>query len=300
MRKIDLSRTVLEELPLADVLGGAGHVHGLPLTFPRDLHCTAVQAHRDRALGEARADRRYRRGARTGAARQRLARAALPDPHPHLVPPAGVGELDVRPFGEKGGLLDRRPSSLQVQRLDLLLAPQKGHGVRVAHRDPQEVEAAKLYPGVESGRSHVYPRGTVFVEEDLFCAGAGLHGEGVPIDDLEVAGVAGEAAEAVAAHLRGRAVGVQVDHLDVRYLGSGRHEYPVRPDSEVPVARFSREAQKVHPLDLAGVEDDKVVPDAVHLDKTHGRDFTCCSAKVSGASEKHYSLPATSLTTSGI
>ena len=98
-----------------------------------------------------------RDGAGARARGQRLARAALPDPHPQAVFVPDVYELDVRARRERGVVLDARADLPQVHRLHLLVRVQKGDGVRVAHRDAVEGVAREQDLRVEGRRAHVHP-----------------------------------------------------------------------------------------------------------------------------------------------
>ena len=165
------------------------------------------------------------------------------------------------------------PTVGEVQRLHRGLALQERHRVRVAHRDVQKVEATDLDLFAQPGRSHVHPRGAVIEEDDLLDPRAGGDGKGWALDHVAVGRVAGEATQAVAAHLGGRTVGVQVEHLQVGDLGGNGNEYSVGPDAEVPVAGSSGEVGKVYLFDLARVEDEKIVAAALHLREAHGVGF---------------------------
>ena len=72
----------------------------------------------------------------------------------------------------------------------------------------------------------------------------------------------------------------EVDHLQVGGPGGSRDEYSVRPDAEVPVAGPQGEGRQVDPIDLAWVEDEKIVAAAVHLRETHKDDSTGRPARV--------------------
>src|ERR687895_1597895 len=98
-------RTPVEQLPLADVLRRTRHVYGLSLSCPLYLDGAAVHRYAHRALGEAAPRRRHRRCARARPRGERLAGAALPDPHPDAVRVSGVDELDVGLLGEEGIVL---------------------------------------------------------------------------------------------------------------------------------------------------------------------------------------------------
>src|SRR3712207_1996939 len=258
-----------EQIPLADVLRRSGHVDGLSVPGPLYLDHAAVQRHAHRTPYETSPYRRHRCPARARPRGQSLPRAALPDPHPHLVLAPDVDELHVRPLGEKGIVLDWRTHLCEIQRPDLFLAFEERNGVGVAHRNAQKNETVELDLRTEPRRAHVYAGGVVAKQHDLLHADPGLHGKGLTFYEPAVPGVAGEAADAVAAHLGRRAVGVEVDHLQVRNLRVGRDQYPVRPDAEVPVTRSAGEIREVQPRDLLRSEDDKVVADAVHLGETH-------------------------------
>ena len=91
--------------------------------------------------------------------------------------------------------------------------------------------------------------------------------QAVVVDEL------GDAADAVAAHLRLAAVGVEHAHLRVGDLGGADEDEAVAADAEVPVADAPGELGGVGGRRLADAIDvDVVVADAVHLVESHGPD----------------------------
>ena len=86
------------------------------------------------------------------------------------------------------------------------------------------------------------------------------------VDDLR------HAAQAVAAHLRARPVGVEHQHLAVGLRVRGDDDQAVGADPEAAVRDEDREGGEVEAEDfgeLEGVHVDVVVPGAVHLDEFH-------------------------------
>ena len=103
-------------------------------------------------------------------------------------------------------------------------------------------------------------------------ADAGQRLNGQPVvrrgGDIALDGVLGEAADAVAAHLALRAVGVEHHHLEVSHVGVGDENQPIAADAEMPVAHLARKLGPVM-LPVAGVNVYVVVARAFHLGKLH-------------------------------
>jgi hypothetical protein len=83
--------------------------------------------------------------------------------------------------------------------------------------------------------------------------------------------VDGDASNAIAAHLRDRAVGVEDTHPDVAVRSSGRQDEQnaVRADAEPTVAQGDGALRRDDSL-VVRVDDDEVVAQPLVLEKLHG------------------------------
>ena len=113
---------------------------------------------------------------------------------------------------------------------------------------------------------------------------SGHDGEFVLVDEAGVHRVFGDAADAVAAHLRLGAVGIDDPHGYVRALSRQDIEDAVRTDAEMTVADLLAPC-RIH-RDRVGdaVEDDEVVPDPMVLPELH---LTAASSERSDVSTVH-------------
>ena len=189
--------------------GRTGQEH-VPGVVARDLELTAGYV--DPPAARSVTGRRDGRGAGTGAARPGLAGAALVDAHRDVVGPAAYDELDVHAPGIE---------LLVVRRL---LAQRPGLGQVVDHHDRVRVADVDMDRRPRPvGHRHLGlaedPRDAHVGGPDVAVAGHGLHAGARRDPDRLVGGhqallvqVAGEDPDAVAAHLRDRAVGVAVVH----------------------------------------------------------------------------------------
>ena len=255
---------------------------------------------RSRAAGE---HAGHAHGARAGAAGERLAGAALPGALPQLAAAEDLHELAVHAFRETADRLRaagrcRAPSRRSARRRT---STQCGL--------PIETEVTRnSRPPTASGTSTTGssgPRGRAEVSSEsrsgikigspmstrtwstLPCAtfnssvqhpAGGLDLQRVAAADAVVVDVLGDAADAVAAHLGGRAVGVEHPHLGVGPLrwgrsGSGRRRR--RRSGGRTCGGPARECSVGHGFGEA-IDVDVVVAGAVHLGEVHGKGRSAC------------------------
>jgi hypothetical protein len=159
--------------------------------------------------------------------------------------------------------IDARGSVIQVHRqrhVDDLRPRQRrrdalGLQDRLAHIDADRLDLAA--GEVEVQRQH---------------AAAGLDLQRVVARQAAVVDELGDAADAVAAHLRLAAVGVEHAHLRVGDLGAADEDEAVAADAEVAVAHGARQGRRVGGFGLVeAIDVDVVVAEAVHLHESHGQ-----------------------------
>ncbi len=231
--------------------------------------------------------------ARTGPAAQRLADAALPHAHGDLVGTGDGDELDVGVLREALVDLELRARGGDVRGLRVV---DEQHEMRVAHpggvpfvRDTVvrrfEAERARCRErdggGVERRGAHVDGRGdhlarVVELQVDRTTTTVGVDDEALPVTDSLPVHDPREAADAIPAHLRDVAVGVEQLHPAVGAVGAGAHDdEAVGADAAMAVAERDGLIRQDPLHARVGIEprpDEEVVPRGVQLreaDRAH-------------------------------
>ena len=94
-----------------------------------------------------------------------------------------------------------------------------------------------------------------------------------------VESVLGDAADAVAAHLRLAAVGVEHPHPHVRRFRWKDQDQSISPNAKMPVRDFPGNARGIGHRLGEPVDVNVIVPDAVHLRELHDRDILAAHPK---------------------
>ena len=158
--------------------------------------------------------RRGRRRAAACARRERVSRAALPDPDREVAPRAHLRELDVGPIRERRVALDEWTEPWDIDRRDVV---DENDTVRIAERDDRDPYTSasdlELVDVGEGGAAHAgghpcHPI-AVHLEPDRHDPARGADPEPFAIGDAMLAEVFGEDANAVAALLRRRPIRVE-------------------------------------------------------------------------------------------
>mmetsp|Transcript_14219 Transcript_14219/g.34215 ORF Transcript_14219/g.34215 Transcript_14219/m.34215 type:complete len:299 (-) Transcript_14219:246-1142(-) len=252
--------------PVEHFLGGPRHDDAIVRLAPLDLQRSARQLHRALAVRPTLQHGCHDGGARPGAARQRGARPPLPHVHLQVAAAHHLGELGVGLGREHGVRLEARPDGGQVE-LGHLDAPAvalplaaEGDAVRVAHahgsHQPRLAlhlhlgahrravlghrQIARHLGGRQHGLAHVHGHLAVGAHLGLDQARQRAHLVLAGRRVVDVGHEVGEAADAVAAHLRLGAVGVVHAHgvvLAVAHQSRGhREDHAVGADAKVAVA----------------------------------------------------------------
>ena len=101
--------------------------------------------------------------------------------------------------------------------------------------------------------------------------GCGLDAEGLVADPAAVPGVAGGAADGIAAHFGFAAIGIKNAHGEIGALGGKEQDQAIAADAEVPVADTAGEQVGVGDGLAAAIDEDVIVAAALHFEKTeHG------------------------------
>ncbi len=268
----------------------AAHAHGIIVRSPADAQIAAVEADDRRARVDAPAqDRRHRHRACPGAAGAGDPGAAFPGAltqhrHAAFLGQEG-GELDIGPVGEARIALERRPPALERHALGV---GDEAHRVRVAHADREQIQALALdlrlqaqeRPGhIQADRHlgwaqarppHVHRRADHRARAqrqlDREHPRPGLHPHRRCAHASALEGQLGQAADAVAAHLRLRSVGVEHRHAAVGAARGQERDQAVGAHPGVAVAHRPRQrGQIAREGAREAIEVDVVVAAAVHL-----------------------------------
>ena len=205
-----------------------------------------------------------------------------------------MGEFDVRPFGKRLAVLDKRAE--RIDELEPLLVDE-GHGMGIAHGYAGEskrmtvdeeigIERDTAVWGLGSAKRRRDLRrlqyGSTHVDSCLRELSVGVEGEadglgagervsdeaaGLGIDDSAIDEELREAAYAVAAHLRPGSIGVVIIHVGGTF-GTWRgfdDDHPVASDAKMPVAKRRDLLGGEKYLIVEVLDHHKIVADAVEL-----------------------------------
>ena len=194
-------------------------------------------------------------GASAGAAGQGGARSALPHPHHQVSATDYLDEMNVGAGGECGVNLECRAVTLQIHRLNVVNGD---HNVGIAHAGrPDRKRAASHFQvalgkpvfatsqgggngfRVEKGSSHVDSDAAVLTQLGNDAARQGFD---LPLPPgniaIAIGQEAGQAAHAIATHLRLRAIGIEDPHAQLTALpGRQGQDHPVSANAEAAVTQ---------------------------------------------------------------
>ena len=256
-----------------DRVGRSCHCH-FRSGGPLQRQHAAGQLHSGSSSAPALHHRRRQGGAGAGAAGQGLSAAPLPHPHHQPVRSRAADKLGVDPPGKGGVALKAGPQPLQVQ---LLRPVRKDHGVGIPHGHrgdlPQPACRRQLHDGPHLRAAHIHPDGLhqAVLRQQLqgAQAAAGLDGQLLFTGQAPVVDILAQAADAVAAHLPLRAVGVEHPHAEIGPVRGADADDPVAPHAEVAVAHPPGQGGQVLRQALQSVEVDVVVAQTLHFGKAH-------------------------------
>ena len=194
----------------------------------------------------------------TCSASERLARTTFPHAHANLVPVEHLHELRVHALGESRVELERLAHFLHGKALNII---DEHDGMGIAHRhaghlEPPAGDINRLGHDRRSLRDNRYERrielGGTHIDRDLchlpildgkrqmFHARKRVHVDLPLVGQTVVEHVLSHAANAVAAHLRTRAIGVEHLHEEIRLHRRAYEDEPIRSDAEMAVAHQAR------------------------------------------------------------
>ena len=233
---------------------GARHKHMTTGFIPINFQGPAWEIEARAAFSKPQQMGHHEGGASTGAAGQGGARSALPHPHHQVSATDYLNEMNVGAGGECRVNLECRAVTLQIHRLNVINGD---HNVGIAHTGrPDRKRAASHFQvalgqpviatrqggrngcRIEKGGSHVDADAAVLTQ---LGNDAPRQGFDLPLTPgniaIAIGQKAGQAAHAIATHLRFRAIGIEDPHAQLTALpGRQGQDHTVSANPEAAVA----------------------------------------------------------------
>ena len=253
---------------------------------PVDMQRAKLDLHIDAAAGAPGQRAGDGRAACAGAAGERSAAAALPCARPHGMIVHNLDEVHVRAPREDRRVLHRVAQPRDVDPGQIV---HKDH--RVRHADQHAGKAQRLpvhgqlavdaaprplhgdLLAVQERLAHVHAHAghhaVLDQQRRAHDAGERFDREGGLFHDALLVHILGKAADAVAAHLRLAAVGIDDAHADVGRVAVEHEQQPVPAHAGLAVAERRCKRIEVGAAHAARIDDEKVIAQSMHFRKFH-------------------------------
>ena len=227
---------------MEDRLGRASHPDRSVGPIPLDFQGATGQVQAGPPFGQAKQVAGHQGGAGAGAAGQGWPRPPLPDPHAQVVGAEDLDEMHVGAGRECFVLLQQGPQGFEINGIEI---GHRNHHMGIAHaggghgqgliRHHQDALGQTSWShrqgggdgfGAQAGRAHVHPHAAIGLELGNDGARQGLDQPAAARSiAIAVGQKPGQATDAVTAHLRFAAIGIEDAHAQLTPLAGRQSQY---------------------------------------------------------------------------